>query len=152
MAEAGDNQSSNVWPMVKFLFIVKTGTAEFVFQEVTALSSETQNMEYSGPDNKVYSTDKMPGIKKYSNITLKKGHFKGDRAMWDRYNSLKMNNSKRESVVISLLDEENQPAMTWNLQNAFPVKIIYSDTNSDANNVAIESIELAHEGLVIATP
>lgn len=151
MADTSEKQSTNIWPLVKFQFAVKIGETDFVFQEVTGISSETQVIEYRGGNSKAYSTVKMPGIKKYSNITCKKGHFTGDKAMWDKYNAIKMNTIKRETVVISLLDEENQPAMTWNLQNAFPVKITVSDANSDANNVAIESMELAHEGLVIAT-
>ena len=149
MAEAGDKQSSNTWPLVKFQFSVKIGDAEMIFQEVTGMSSETQVIEYRGGNSVAYSTVKMPGIKKYSNVTLKKGIFTGDKALWDKYNLIKMNTIKREVVVISLLDEANAPVMTWNLQNAFPVKMTVTDMKSDANEIAIETMELAHEGLVI---
>jgi phage tail-like protein len=50
-----------------------------------------------------------------------------------------------------LLDEANAPAMTWNLTNAFPVKMTVSDMKSDANEAAVETMELAHEGLTIAS-
>jgi phage tail-like protein len=149
MADDGSKQSTNVWPLVKFQFSVKIGDTEFIFQEVTGISSETQVIEYRGGNSVAYSTVKMPGIKKYSNVTCKKGHFTGDKALWDKYNAIKMNTIKREVVVISLLDEENKPVLTWNLQNAFPVKMTVSDMKSDANEVAVESMELAHEGLVI---
>lgn len=149
MAEAGDKQSTNTWPLVKFQFSVKIGDAEMIFQEVTGMSSETQVIEYRGGNSVAYSTVKMPGIKKYSNVTLKKGVFTGDKALWDKYNLIKMNTIKREVVVISLLDEANGPVMTWNLKNAFPVKMTVTDMKSDANEIAIETMELAHEGLVL---
>jgi phage tail-like protein len=142
-------QSAETWPLVKFSFQVKWDDAEFLFQEVSGLSSETQVIEYRGGNSKVYSTVKMPGIQKFSNATLKKGVFKGDKNLWDKYNLIKMNTYKRASVVINLLDESQGVAMSWKLTNAFPVKITGTDMKSDGNEIAVESIELAHEGLSI---
>lgn len=143
------NNESGEWPLPKFSFQVKWGDAEFVFQEVSGLSSETQVIEYRGGDSKVFSTVKMPGIKKFSNVTLKRGIFKSDSSMWEKYNQIKMNTIKREQITISLLDEAQKPAMSWLLTNAFPVKITVTDMKSDGNEIAVESIELAHEGLRI---
>jgi phage tail-like protein len=151
MAETGESQSTNTWPLVKFQFSVKIGEVEIIFQEVTGLSSETQVIEYRVGNNAAFSTVKMPGIKKYSNVTFKKGIFKGDKALWDKYNLIKMNTFKREAIVISLLDEANVPAMTWNLLNAFPCKLTVTDMKADGNEVAIETIEFAHEGLVLVS-
>jgi phage tail-like protein len=89
----------------------------------------------------------MPGIQKFSNITLKKGIFKGDKALWEKYGGIKMNIYKRSTIVISLLDESQGIAMSWTLKNAFPSKITVTDMKSDANEVAVETMELAHEGL-----
>jgi len=114
---------------------------------VTGLSSETQVIEYRGGNSKVYSTVKMPGLQKFGNVTLKKGVFKGDKALWDKYNAITMNTYKRSSITISLLDEKNGVAMTWTLSNAFPTKITVTDMKADSNEVAVESIELAYEGL-----
>ena len=149
MAEDGLAQSTATWPLVKFSFQVKWDDAELIFQEVTGLSSETQVIEYRGGNSKVYSTVKMPGIKKFGNITLKKGIFKGDKALWDKYNLIKMNTIKRSTILISLLDEGNEVAMNWTLLNAFPCKMTVSDMKSDANEIAVETMELAHEGLAI---
>lgn len=143
------NNESGEWPLPKFSFQVKWGDAEFVFQEVSGLSSETQVIEYRGGDSKVFSTVKMQGIKKFSNVTLKRGIFKSDSSMWEKYNQIKMNTIKREQITISLLDEAQKPAMSWLLTNAFPVKITVTDMKSDGNEIAVESIELAHEGLRI---
>ena len=60
----------------------------------------------------------MPGIKKYGNLTLKKGIFKDDKALWDMYNLVVMNTFERKKVTINLLDEENKEAMNWELTNA----------------------------------
>ena len=151
MADDGSAQSTATWPLVKFSFQVKWDDAEFIFQEVTGLSSETQVIEYRGGSSPVYSTVKMPGIQKFSNVTLKKGMFKGDKNLWDKYNLTKMNTYKRATITISLLDESQAVAMSWTLANAFPVKITVTDMKSDGNEVAVESLELAHEGLKIAS-
>jgi phage tail-like protein len=149
MAEDGAAQSTATWPLVKFSFQVKWDDAELIFQEVTGLSSETQVIEYRGGSSKVYSTVKMPGIKKFGNITLKKGIFKGDKALWDKYMLIEMNTIKRSTILISLLDEKNVAAMSWTLLNAFPCKMTVSDMKADANEIAVETMELAHEGLSI---
>lgn len=151
MADDGSAQSAATWPLVKFSFQVKWDDAELIFQEVTGLSSETQVIEYRGGSSKVYSTVKMPGIQKFGNVTLKKGIFKGDKALWDKYNLTKMNTYKRATILISLLDETNAVAMSWTLLNAFPSKITVTDMKSDANEVAVETMELAHEGLSISS-
>ena len=150
MAEDGAAQSTATWPLVKFSFQVKWDDAELIFQEVTGLSSETQVIEYRGGNSKVYSTVKMPGIQKFGNITLKKGIFKGDKALWDKYNLIKMNTIKRSTTLISLLDETNAVAMSWKLLNAFPCKMTVSDMKADANEIAVETMELAHEGLSLS--
>jgi phage tail-like protein len=149
MADDGSAQSAATWPLVKFSFQLKWDDKEIIFQEVTGLSSETQVIEYRGGSSKTYSTVKMPGIKKFGNITLKKGTFKGDTTLWDNYDLIKMNTIKRSTILISLLDESNAVAMSWSLLNAFPCKITVSDMKSDANEVAVEQMELAHEGLTI---
>ncbi|OQP68257.1 phage tail protein [Niastella populi] len=151
MADNGAAQAATTWPLVKFQFSVKIGSDEILFQEVTGLASETQVIEYRVGNSSVYSTVKMPGIKKFGNVTLKKGIFKDDKKLWEMYNKIKMNTFERQTVVISLLDESNNVAMSWNLTNAFPAKMSVTDMKSDANEPAVETIELAHEGFNIAS-
>jgi phage tail-like protein len=147
MAEEGKEQSKTSWPVVKFQFSVKIGDKEAFFQEVTGLSAEIQQIEYRQGNSKEFSTVKMPGIKKFGNITLKKGIFKDDNGFWDLYKKVTMNTFERLPIVISLLDEKNAVAMSWILANAFPCKITVTDMKSDANEPAVESMELAHDGL-----
>ncbi|MCP4285386.1 MAG: phage tail protein [Gammaproteobacteria bacterium] len=150
MAEEGSTQSTNVWPLPKFHFQVKWDAEVMSFQEVSGLDMEAQMIEYRYGDSKEFSTVKMPGIKKFGNVTMKKGVFKSDNKFWDWFNEIKMNTIKRKPVTISLLDEEGGATMVWTLANAWPTKITGTDLKSDGNEVAIESIEIAHEGLTIA--
>jgi phage tail-like protein len=148
---AGEAQDA-VWPLPKFYFKVTLGSQDNTtsFQEVSGLDTETQPIEYRHGDNKLFSTIKMPGISKSGNVTLKKGIFVNDNNFWKWYDAIEMNLIKRETVVIELLDEKGGTTMSWTLSNAWPTKITGTDMKSDANEVAVESIELAHEGLTIA--
>ena len=150
MADDGSAQSQATWPLVRFQFRVVYDNMEFIFQEVTGLSAETQVIEYRHNNSKVFDTIKMPGIQKFGNVTLKKGIFKGDDDLWKNFNAIK-NTTKKTTVVISLLDESNAVAMSWNLTNAFPTKITATDMKADSNEVAIETMEIAHEGLTISS-
>ena len=70
--------------------------------------------------------------------------------MWDWFNEIKMNTIKRKPITISLLDESGAPTMVWTLANAFPAQISGTDLNAEGNEVAIEKIEIQHEGLTVA--
>ena len=148
---AGDKQD-NVWPLPKFYFSVKVDKdlADATFQEVSGLDVEAQIIEYRHGNSPEFSTIKMPGIKKFGNVTLKKGIFVKDNKFWDWFNKIKMNTIERQSVTISLLDEAGSPTMVWTLKNAWPTKITGTDMKSDGNEVAVETLEIAHEGLTIA--
>lgn len=150
MADDGSQQSTNVWPMPKFYFQVKWDSAVMSFEEVSGLDVEAQPIEYRHGDSPVYATIKMPGLKKFGNVTMKKGVFKGDNKFWDWFNKIKMNTIQRVPVTISLLDESGKPTMVWTLANAWPTKITGTDLKAQGNEVAIETIEIAHEGLTIA--
>lgn len=146
---AGEKQD-NVWPLPAFYFKVEIGSiGEIAFKEVSGLDAEAQVIEYRHGNSPVFSTIKMPGIKKYSNIQLKKGVFVSDNKLFDWFNKIKMNTIQREAVTISLLDEEGNPKMVWKLNNAWPTKVTGVSLKSDGNEAAVEQVDLAHEGLVI---
>ena len=147
---AGD-ANDKVWPLPKFYFSVSIDGKVMPFQEVSGLDTETQIIEYRAGNSKQLSTIKMPGIRKTGNVTLKKGVFAKDNALYDWYKDIKMNLIKRAAVTISLLDESGAPTMVWTLVNAWPTKITGTDLKADGNEVAVETLELAYEGLVIAT-
>ncbi|MFK7887696.1 MAG: phage tail protein [Gammaproteobacteria bacterium] len=149
MADDGSAQSANVWPISKFYFQVKWDSEVMSFQEVSGLDVEAQPIEYRAGDSPVFSSINMPGLKKSGNVTMKKGVYKSDNKFWDWFSQIKMNTVKRVPVTISLLDETGAPTMVWTLANAWPTKITGTDLKSDGNEVAIETIEISHEGLTI---
>ncbi len=150
MENNSQNHPSSTWPMPKFHFQVQWDSEILTFQEVSGLDTESQPIEYRAGTSPQFSTIKMPGIKKYNNLTMKKGIFKSDNKFWDWYNQIKMNTIKRVPITISLLDEAGKPTMVWTLANAWPTKITGTDLKSDGNEVAIETIEIAYEGITIA--
>jgi len=145
------SSQDNIWPLPKFYFsvdIADVGT-DLAFQEVTGLDAEAQVIEYRAGNSKAFSTIKMPGIVKSGNVTLKKGVFVKDNKVWDWFAERKMNLIKRRTVTIKLLDQDAKPTMTWTLANAWPTKISSPDLKSDGNEVAVETVEIAHEGITI---
>ena len=149
MADDGSKQSTTVWPIPKFRFEVKWDANVMSFQEVSGLDMEAQPIEYRHGDSKEFSVIKMPGLKKFSDVTMKKGVFKADNKFWEWFKQIEMNTIKRVPVTISLLDEAGAPTMVWTLTNAWPTKITGTDLKSQGNEVAVETIVIAHEGLAI---
>lgn len=137
------------YPQVAFHFQVDWGGSNLGFSEVSGLNIETQMIEYRSGLSPEFSTIKMPGIQKYGNITLKRGVFKSDNQFYEWANSVKMNTIERRDLIISLLDEEHNPVMVWKVKNAWPTKIESPALKADGNEVAIESLEVAHEGVSI---
>lgn len=152
MASNDGSAQNNIWPLPKFYFQVDFGNeiGSVSFQEISGLDTESQIIEYRHGDSKVFSPIKMPGLVKTGNVTMKKGVFLKDNNFWDWYSEIKMNTIKRQTVTIKLLDEKGNPTMTWTLANAWPTKITGTDLKSDENEAAIETLEIAHEGLTIA--
>jgi phage tail-like protein len=150
MADDGSKQGET-WPLPKFKFEVDFGTGlnGISFQEVSGMDVESQVIEYRAGNSPVFSTVKMPGIAKYGNVTMKKGVFVNDNSFINWQKEIMMNTIKRRTVLIKLLDEEGALIMQWQLNNAWPRKITSTNLKSDGNEVAVETIEIAHEGVTI---
>ncbi|WP_340105907.1 phage tail protein [Rhodohalobacter sp. 8-1] len=140
------------YPVSAFHYQVESGMTRIGFTEVTGLNVELQTIDYREGSSLDYQVSKMPGIPQYSNITLKRGVFRSDNEFFQWLNTVKMNNIERRDITISLLNEEHEPVMVWKVREAWPCKVEGPSLNSTGNEVAVESIELCHEGLVIETP
>lgn len=137
------------YPIPKFHFSVDWGGTIIGFTEVSGLDITTEVIEYRHGASPEYSKTKMPGQRTYSNIILKRGTFPGDNEFYKWFNTVSLNKIERRDVTISLLNEEHEPVVVWKIKNAWPAKITPTDLNADGNEVAIEELELAHEGLTI---
>lgn len=135
------------YPLPVFHFSVQWGGTRIGFSEVTGLTQENQAIEYRDGSFREYSSIKMPGLRKFSNITLKRGIVHHDNEFFAWLSTVKLNTVERRDLVISLLDENHDPVIAWSVHNAFPVKVEGPQLKATGNEVAIESIEIAHEGL-----
>jgi phage tail-like protein len=107
------------------------------------MSLEIKDFEEGGNNGFVH---KLPTRMKWSNLILKKGLGVGS-ALWDWNFSFVEGTGKRRDGIIALLDDLKQPAVTWYFQRGLPLKYTGPSLNATQNNVAIESIEIAHEGI-----
>jgi phage tail-like protein len=144
------------YPLPKFHFQVEWGGTKIGFTEVSGLDVETEVIEYRHGASPEYNKTKQPGLTKYSNITMKRGTFQSDNEFYDWWKENAFfqegNNTGskyRRNITISLLNEEHSPIIVWKVKNAWVTKVQSTDLKGDGNEVAIESVELAHEGLTI---
>jgi phage tail-like protein len=136
-----------VYPIPVFHFSVEWGGTRIGFSEVTGLTQENQAIEYRDGSFNEFSSIKMPGIRKFPPLVLKRGIVSGDNEFFDWLSTIKLNKVERRDLIISLLNEEHRPVMVWKVMRAFPVKVEGPQLKASGNEVAIESIEVAHEGL-----
>lgn len=144
------------YPLPKFHFQIEWGGTKIGFTEVSGLDVETEVIEYRHGASAEYFKTKQPGMQKFSNITLKRGTFQGDNEYykwWKETYFFQEGNSTgskyRRNITISLLNENHEPVIVWKVKNAWPTKIQSTDLKADGNEIAIESMELVHEGLTI---
>ena len=142
---------SELWPIPKFHFSVTSDGVggEVGFQEVSGLKLSTEFIEYRAGNDQTYIKQRIPGLKSFENITLKKGMYSGDTALYEWFADVQTNVERREDITISLLSEEHEPLMTWTITRCFPISITFPDLNGEANEIAIEELEIAHEGITL---
>jgi phage tail-like protein len=118
------------------------------FSECTGLSAEWDIQSYpEGGENRF--EHKLRGRLKYPNLVLKRGVTHEDALLKWFFKS--QDRDKRGSVTLTLLGPEGKPVRTFAFAGAFPVKWTGPNLNAGSNNIAIESLELAHEGLVVGS-
>ena len=146
-----DNTRGSTWPMPKFRFEVDLAPdlKGVAFQEVSGMDLDPQIVNYKHSNIAPVSTIKMPGIVKYGNVTLKRGVFVNDNTFWNWRNQVSMNTIAGVTVLIKLLNESGNVTMQWELLNAWPTKITGTDLKSDGNEVAVDTIEIAHEQPIV---
>ena len=135
-------------PLGNFRFRVDWGSSSAGFTEVSGLDMETQVIDYREGNHKNASTIKMPGMTKYSNIVLKRGMTR-DLEFFQWMSTAIQGKVQRRDVVVTLLDENSDPAVIWKIHNAWPTKLTGPGLDATGNDVAIETLELAHEGIQI---
>lgn len=141
------------WPIAAFHFRVTIDGEQISFQEVSGLDHEVDVIEYRHGDSEVFSTIKLAGLTKTSDLTCKKGIFKDDDRLLTLMNQVYEKSyysndpDTRMDILVELLDETGETMMTWNIINAFPIKLTGPTLSSESSEVAVEEIVFTYEGL-----
>ncbi|HEX6904117.1 MAG TPA: phage tail protein [Thermoanaerobaculia bacterium] len=115
------------------------------FSEVSGLQVETAVEEYQeGGENGF--VHKLAGPTRYPNLVLKRGLTFID-TLWIWHQEVTSGKVQRRNGTLYLLDNRRLPAMWWDFKGAYPVKWIGPDLRADSNTIAVETVELVHQGL-----
>ena len=121
------------------------GITRAAFQEASGFDSTIDVIEHrEGGENT--TVRKLPGLTKYSNIILKWG-ITDDRELYDWHRRIVQGDMERKNGSIVLLDRRGEEVVRWNFVRAWPSKWDGPDFNAEGTDVAIEMLELAHEGI-----
>ena len=138
-------------PFKNYSFLVEIdGIASSAFKSVSGLAAEAEVIEYREGSDPLTSSRKLPGRVEFANVRLSRG-LTTSTDLWTWWETVVNGSVERRNVAITLLDDSRTPVLRWLLRNAFPVKIQASDLEAEGNEVVIETIELAHEGLDLDT-
>jgi phage tail-like protein len=144
--------TARVDPFLSGNFLVEiSGITASAFSEVSGLDASIDVIDYRTGDSAENTPQKLPGLNRCSNVTLKRG-FTSDISLWNWINSALTGSVVRATVQITLRDQVDNPVWMWQLRNAWPCR--WSDPLLVANSsdVAIETLEIAHERLESKSP
>lgn len=138
-------------PYGQFNFLVNIdGIVVAGFSEVSGLTTDTNIIEYREGSENVLTVRKLPGLMKYNNIVLKRG-WTADNKLWTWRKTVIDGQIQRLTGSIVLLDDSRTPALTWNFTAGWPSKWEGPALNAKTSEVAIETLEITHESLELAS-
>ncbi|MBZ0303870.1 MAG: phage tail protein [Anaerolineae bacterium] len=133
-------------PYRAYNFLVEIdGITRAGFQECSGLDSSQDPIEYR-EGNEALTVRKLPGLAKYTNITLKRG-ITDDAELLEWRQKFAEGKGERKNGSIVLLDDTGATKARWNFREAWPTKWTGPSFNAKGNEVAIETLEIAHEGI-----
>jgi phage tail-like protein len=142
VAATGDRND----PFTVFNFLVEIdGVPVAGFSECSGLSTENDVIEYRN-GNEDNTVRKLPGLKRFGNIILKRGITEGVE-LWEWRKTVMDGKTERRSGSIVLLDEARNPAVRWNFREGWPMKWEGPALNAKSSEVAIEELVIACEDI-----
>jgi phage tail-like protein len=133
-----------------FNFQVEWGGNRTSFTEVTGLGMGVDVTPYRDGNYKESIATLTPGQTHFSPVVLKRAMVAGDNDFYTWINTAQMGDVERRDVTISLLNSRHEPVMIWRLIRAFPSRLDYAPLNALGSDLAMESLTLVHEGLVVS--
>ncbi len=144
--------TARVDPFLSGNFLVEiSGITASAFSEVSGLEASIDVIDYRTGDSAENTPQKLPGLNRYSNITLKRG-FTSDFSLWNWINGALTGAVVRATVQITLRDQADNPVWIWQLKNAWPCRWSGPLLVANSSDVAIETLEITHEGLESKSP
>ncbi len=138
-------------PYRGFNFLVQLdNTPVAAFRECGGLTLNTDPVDYREGTDTWLSVRKLPGLRKFTNITLKRG-ITDNQDLWNWYLNILNGVDDRRNGSIVLQDEQHNRVLSWNFQNGWICKWEGPAMNATSNDVAIESIEICHERVELGT-
>lgn len=133
-------------PYAQYNFLIEIdGTSVAGFTEVSGLTTESDVIEYREGSDPA-TVRKLPGLYKFTNITLKRG-FTQNKELWKWRKTTLDGRTERKSGALILLNESREEVLRWQFTEGWLSKWEGPGLNATSNEAAIESLEIAHEGL-----
>ncbi len=137
-------------PLVSVSFFIDVGgKVTGMFRECSGLGSESEVIEHKAAikDGHIV-VYKVPGILKWQNVVLKRG-VTNDMEIWDWRKTVEDGkvNEARKDGSITMYDQSHREVARWNFLSAWPVKVSGPSLNAATNEIAIEELTIAHEGM-----
>lgn len=136
-------------PVCNNHFQVEWGGDRIGFMEVSGLAMELAVVSFREGASPESQPRLLPGALGFDPVVLRRALVPGDNAFFEWIQTASFGTVERRDVTVSLLDAAHQPVVVWKLRNAFPSRLAYSPLQADGNEVAVESLTLVHEGLVV---
>jgi phage tail-like protein len=131
-------------PYSSFNFrVIVDGVSIGEFSEVTGPTAEGDAIDYLKAANSQPTVRKLVGLRKYANITLKRGYVR-DQSLWSWY---RKGQNDRRNLTIELMNDAQQPRQRWHFAHAWVNKIEGPSLKASGNEIAVETLEIAHDGL-----
>ena len=118
------------------------------FSECSGLTATRNSSDYREGTDKSLAKRKIPGLNDYGNITLKRG-ITDNQELWKWHKELQDGKTDRRNLSIILADDQGAEKIRWNLERCWPTTWNAPDFNSTSDEIAIETLELVHQGITL---
>ena len=143
-AGGGKTLLDDVFTVYKFWIEIESDLVAG-FTEASGIQAEVETFDWlEGGENT--SVRKFPGRAKYGNITLKHG-FTMSEKLWNSFKKTLRGEPERKTLTVIMFDTKGERKRDWTFDRAFPVKWTGPALKANGNEIAIETVEFAHEGL-----
>lgn len=134
-------------PYRSYNFLVEIdGITRAGFRDCAGLTSSSPAIDYREGSDKQLTTRKLPGLVSFPSITLSRG-ITDDVELWEWRAAAAAGTVSRRNGSIVLLDDAGQEKLRWNFREGWPTSWSGPSFDATGSGVAIEQLEIAHEGL-----